>query len=137
MFKKETTPFSVGAVNGENTNLLKSYYQKTSFGVNSFPKGKIESGVLIKSVKRKNFFRALNAWGIARQTMEEALERGAELLELRIDDGEKLRVPLATAVQKGIVRQFAGFEEQVFVPVKFFSRADGSQMDLFAGEVTA
>ena len=97
------------------------------------PQGKIEGNTLIKTAKRKNFFKALGAWGVAKSTLENGLEAGADFFELRIDDGVRLRISILKALNEGEPRQYGGFEEQVFIKESQFDRLDNPQLDLFEG----
>jgi|GEM_PF-3702263 len=136
MVKNEMTPFI--AVNGVKNHNSTLNLPKSSGFVKDFPKiptGKIEGNTLVKRVKAKNFHHRFQAWGIAQETIENALEQGAEFLEFRIDDGERLRIPILTALNRGIRHQFKGWEPQVFVPIKFcrYSEPNALQGDSFGG----
>jgi len=98
------------------------------------PQGRIENGALIKRVKVDNFHRGFQAWGISQEVLENALEQGAEFLELQVDDGRLLRVRILTALNHGIRHQFDDYEPQIFLTSDLLKRLDNPQLALFGGD---
>lgn len=133
--KKEMTPAAPTAF-GATPPIMKPSYQGSRSFVKDFfkpPAGKIAGNTLIKTARRKNFFKALDAWGVAKSTLENGLEAGADFFELRIDDGFRLRISILKALNEGETRQYGTFEEQVFIKESQFERLDNPQLDLFEG----
>jgi len=76
----------------------------------------IEDGVLKKKVKRsKHFFRVANAWGVDRATLEEAMVKGVECVELYDEEtGDTYSASVDDFLRWGWVLDL-GYGSQIFL----------------------
>lgn len=131
MLTNEKAPFI--AVNGARPIATNNLPNPRPF-VKPIPKGRIENGVLVKKVRAENFFHKFQSWGVSQVVLENALERGAEYVEFRVDDGRRLRGRILDALNRGIRCQFKDYEPQIFLNNDLLRPVDDPQLSLFGGD---
>ncbi|MGB9859395.1 MAG: hypothetical protein ACPLQP_05615 [Moorellaceae bacterium] len=79
--------------------------------------------VLVKRVSRQRHFHWLfGAWGLQAEAIPRLREMRVEAVCLETtEDGSILEAPLDAFQQKGFVREFPPYGEQIFLPEKFWT----------------
>jgi len=99
--------------------------------VNGKVVGEIEGDTYItKRVKAKHLMRIYDAWGISSTVIQKLKLSNVSRIVVISDDGMEYRTHMLNFLSNGITKEWGG-DEQVFLPLKFWSEAIKGQQELF------